>query len=68
MTQESILKKVRREGYNEGWSQASMVAYDDAYEKGKLEVRQESPSRLLWFINGIQATIIVGLIIYYVYM
>jgi hypothetical protein len=49
----SILKQVRAEGYREGWSQASMVAHDSAYEDGKRAAELAAPSRLNWFLVGV---------------
>ena len=59
----SILEQARVEAYREGWSQASMVAYDDAFEAGRDRAELERPSRARWFVLGCLACILVWWII-----
>ncbi len=60
----SILKRVRNDGFRDGYSQASQVIYDDAYEKGRREwLRQGEQNTRRWgwfcFICGIGLAMLV---------
>jgi hypothetical protein len=54
-----ILQRARDEGYREGWSQASMIAYDDAVERGRIEAEKYAPRRKRWFVLGVFAAIAI---------
>jgi hypothetical protein len=56
----SLLDKARNEGYADGWSQAAMIAYDDAYMKGEESARKEAPKRLQWFILGFTVAVLLS--------
>lgn len=48
----SILQRVRNEAYREGHRQGSMLAYDDAEDRGRLAAQREAPRRWVWFFLG----------------
>ena len=53
MTEEratSIISAVRSEGYRDGLGQASMIAYDDAFERGRQQGREEVQSAKYWWL------------------
>ncbi len=46
----SILYKVRHDGYRDGWSQASMICYDDAYLKGQKDAEADIEPNFKWWL------------------
>jgi hypothetical protein len=56
----SILAEVRHEAYRDGWNQASMIAHDDAFERGRQLAEQDAPKRLRWFLFGLLVASLIG--------